>query len=267
MNKIYIRLKGGLGNQLFIYAFAIYCKKNMGCNLLIDDFTGYVKDSYGRKPWLEMIGIKFKKTSFLENIYITLCRKFSLGNVYYLNLEKNPDVIFEKTKFENKNLFIEGYFQNIKYFDKVKKTIFQQINLDLIDIKDDSIKKIDPAIDVCLHHRTTDYNFVVEGSFFEKAFNVMEKKIKKPKYYIFSESIEFSKKYFSGFNNKEFVFVQNKSDLEDFKMMTFFKNYILTIGTFGIWGALLSDKKNKIILFPKKNVTVHEAFPLESNSI
>ena len=265
--KIFIRLKGGLGNQLFIYAFAIYCKKNMECNVLIDDFTGYVKDAYGRKPMLEMIGIKFKKTSVLENIYITLCRKFSLGNIYYFNLEKNPDIIFNNKKFENKNLFIEGYFQNIKYFEKVKQTIFQKINLDQIHIKDNSIKKIDPEIDVCLHHRTTDYNFVIESLFFEKAFKIIEKKIRNPKYYIFSESIESSKKYFSSFNNRDFIFVQNKSDLEDFKLMTFFKNYILTIGTFGIWAALLSDKKNKIILLPKKNVTTNEAFPLESNSI
>ena len=53
----------------------------MGCNVLIDDFTGYVKDAYGRKPMLEMIRCEFKKTSVLENIYITICRKFSLGNI------------------------------------------------------------------------------------------------------------------------------------------------------------------------------------------
>ena len=82
--------------------------------------------------------------------------------------------------------------------------------------------------------------------FFEKAFEKIENKINKPKYYVFSESIEVSKKYFSTFNDKEFIFVQNMSDLEDFKLMTFFKNYILTIGTFGIWAALLSNKKIKL---------------------
>ena len=35
-------------------------------------------------------------------------------------------MIFDNKKFDNKNLFIEGYFQNIKYFDKVKQTIFKK---------------------------------------------------------------------------------------------------------------------------------------------
>tara|TARA_B100000963_G_scaffold8671_1_gene6751 strand:- start:23034 stop:23843 length:810 start_codon:yes stop_codon:yes gene_type:complete len=266
-NKIYIRLKGGFGNQLFIYAFAIYCKRYFGCDILIDNYTGYVKDVYGRKPMLEMIGIKFKKTNVLQNFYITLCRKLVFGKITYLNLEKDPDIIFNDKEFENKNLYIEGYFQNVKYFNKIKKTIFQKINLDLIDLKNNYKKKINPLIDVCLHHRTTDYNFVIESLFFEKAFEKIENKINKPKYYVFSESIEVSKKYFSTFNDKEFIFVQNMSDLEDFKLMTFFKNYILTIGTFGIWAALLSNKKNKIILKPKKNATNNGAFPLESISI
>lgn len=267
-NKIYIRLKGGLGNQLFIYAFAIYCKTQLGCDILIDDFTGYFKDVYGSKPMLERIGIKFKKTTVLENFYITLCRKKVFRNLTYLNLERDPDIIFDDKKFKNKNLYIEGYFQNIKYFNKIKQTILQKINIDLIDSnQNDYIKKINPLNDICLHHRIAFYDFNIESLFFEKAFETIESKIDRPKYYVFSDSIEVSKKYFSTFNDKEFIFVQNKSDLEDFKLMTFFKNYILTIGTFGIWAALLSDKKNKIILKPKKNATINEAFPLESTSI
>ena len=267
-NKIYIRLKGGLGNQLFIYAFAIYCKTYLERDVLIDDFTGYVKDKYGRNPMLGIIGIKFKMTNVLENFYITLCRKFSLGNTTYLKLERDPDVIFNDKKLKNKNLYIEGYFQNIKYFNKVKQIIFQKINLELVDLKQiNIIKKLNPVNDVCIHHRTTDYNFNIETSFFDKAFKTINSKINKPKYYVFSDSMEVSKNYFSTFNDKEFIFIQNKSDLEDFKLMTFFKNYILTVGTFGIWATLLSHKKNKIILKPKKNVISDEAFPLESISI
>ena len=60
--KIFIRLKGGLGNQLFIYAFAIYCKKNMGCNVLIDDFTGYV-DAMEENN-VKMIELNLKRPPF-----------------------------------------------------------------------------------------------------------------------------------------------------------------------------------------------------------
>ena len=189
-NKIYIRLKGGLGNQLFIYAFAIYCKTHLGCDILIDDFTGYVKDVYGRKPMLEIIGIKFKKTTVLENLYITLCRKFISGNITYLNLEKNPDIIFYEKKLKNKNLYIEGYFQNIKYFNEIKQIIFQKINLDLIVLKNNYLKKINPVNDICIHHRVADYNFITESLFFEKAFETIESKINKPRYYVFSDSID-----------------------------------------------------------------------------
>ena len=67
------------------------------------------------------------------------------GKITYLNLEKDPDIIFNDKEFENKNLYIE---------DVSKWKII--------------IKKINPLIDVCLHHRTTDYNFVIESLFLKK---------------------------------------------------------------------------------------------------
>ena len=42
--------------------------------------------------------------------------------------------------------------------------------------------------------------------------------------------------------------------------MSKFKNFILTIGTFGIWAALLS-KKSKTIVRPYENITRGEAYP------
>ena len=99
-------------NYLFMH-LQFTAKRYFGCDILIDNYTGYVKDVYGRKPMLEMIGIKFKKTNVLQNFYITLCRKLVFGKITYLNLEKDPDIIFNDKEFENKNLYIEGYFQKM----------------------------------------------------------------------------------------------------------------------------------------------------------
>lgn len=58
--KIIIRLKGGLGNQLFIYAFGYSLAKENSYNLVLDYLTGFVRD------------YEYKRFYLLDNFQLNL---------------------------------------------------------------------------------------------------------------------------------------------------------------------------------------------------
>lgn len=258
--KLYLRLKGGLGNQLFIYAFGIYCEEILNFDVRFDVFSGYVRDVYGSKPALNKIGIKHKKTNTWENLLLILNRKNILNHIDYKNIDQiNYDFKIEEYKNEKK-LYLEGYFQNIKYFELIQDTFLDSINLD--PIKEVSfIDDLNFDNSVCIHHRIEFYEYEIDTTFFYKSFEFMESIIENPIYYVFSDSIELSKEYFKEFKHKKILFVDGLSDLEDLKLMSNFKNFILTIGTFGIWSALFSKKNDKVVVRPYENVTNEKAYP------
>jgi len=55
MGYIYLRNKGGLGNQLFIYNFGLLISSKYNLKLVIDNSTGFFKDNYGRIPLLDKL--------------------------------------------------------------------------------------------------------------------------------------------------------------------------------------------------------------------
>lgn len=261
--KIYLRLKGGLGNQLFIYSYGVYCKEILNFDVRFDTFSGYYKDKYGSKPALSKIGLKFKQTSIIENIKLILSIKGLYKSINYINVERIKSEFKLQEFNKDKSLFLEGYFQDMGFLKKINYRVLKEIDL----VKYDTpliLKSINFDESVCIHHRIEFYNHDIDVEFFKKSFKRIENliNIPNPKYFIFSDSIDLSKEYFiSNFKHKNFHFVEGKTDFEDLKAMSNFKNFILTIGTFGIWASLLSKKKNKIIFRPERNVLNDLAYP------
>ena len=62
MPKIIVRMRGGLGNQLFCYAVARRMAVKNETELVVDDVTGFVRDSrYRRRYALDQFNIPVRK--------------------------------------------------------------------------------------------------------------------------------------------------------------------------------------------------------------
>ncbi len=233
MKKIFCNLKGGLGNQLFQVAaaygyslennyepiFPIQCDQN--CTR---------KESY--------------ETTILKNIK-RINTKVGGEWVFYkeIGFEYNKIPKCEATA----NIFIDGYFQSFKYFDKYKKEIKNLF--DILPRKEIKLPLEEKNLEkVSIHVRRGDYlNFpdihpVLNISYYEKAIKEIEEDRDKM-YYIFSDDIDWCKKQNVFQNLKNKIFVSNLKDYECLYMMIDCDYHIIANSSFSWWGAYLSNSK------------------------
>ena len=195
-----------------------------------------------------MIKLSISKINiFIEDIY-------SLINLNNLNCKKE----------ENYNYFI-GYWQNYNYIknnaEKIKN-IFS-FNLNKLDKNNkELLNNIENNNSVSIHIRRGDYlnknNFdkfanICNEKYYLNAINYIEKNIENPKYFVFSDDIEYCKYLFKEINN--IFYVQNnkgKDSYWDMFLMSKCKHNIIANSSFSWWGAFLNSNNNKIVLAPNK---------------
>ena len=141
----YIKLIGGLGNQLFQYAFAYHVyKKNNNVKLDISEFKYYRL----HKLLIQNFKIKllFAKTAEVEKFYLFKNRLLSfylrlISRNFYVFINKifNSSIIYydflkfykvnNTFHFSNIDCLYDGYWQNFNFLEINKKDLMNQIKL------------------------------------------------------------------------------------------------------------------------------------------
>lgn len=282
--KLIIRLKGGLGNQLFIYAFGYSLAKKNSYNLLLDYLSGFARDYEYKRFYLlnnfQLTGELASKKEMLfpfERLKRGLLKfhNFFLSNnkKYYLT-EKNYEET-DRIKFSYDKIYFDGLWQKKSYFNKFSKEILNEFQ-----IKDHISKKfkkssyyskiINDPESVFLHLRDfnngskiSDEN--VNINYYLKAIDLIKSKIRDPKFYVFCENSTYSKNFFDNdiitanklninhVIDKEF----QKDPLFDFWLMQNCKNSIIANSTFSWWAAWLGNIKNSgIVIYPNEDLNI-----------
>lgn len=251
-----IKIKGGLGNQLFQYAFIKSVSKRNGVDFFIDS-TSYA--------WKKTRSFK------LNNFDIILNEKIETD--YTKHIIEHPDMSFNKEYLNNKNCYFEGYFQNELYFKDIKEELRHELNLtgklNLNNKQFIFLNKISKTNSVAIFFRRGDYLNLQDiynqctFDYYNKSMKYLSLKIENPVYFIFSDDIKWVKENFKINNEHYFVsdedlFIEeedsfdNKNDMIDFYLSMNCKHFIITNSTFAWWAAWLSNReKNKYIIFPK----------------
>lgn len=103
--KIYIRLKGGLGNQLFQFAFGLYLNK-IGLPI-IGYHADYSHDTYGHD---------FQLHNIIPNDKIFICN--IPDSTILIQSESAESIKKYITEQSPKSVLIDGYFQNVNYVEQ-----------------------------------------------------------------------------------------------------------------------------------------------------
>jgi hypothetical protein len=280
--KTILRLKGGLGNQLFIYAFGYSFSKKISSELHLDYVTGFIRDhEFNGYYMLDQFNItsdlatekemllpfdRLKRVLMRSHNKILFKKK-----KYYIN-----DISFNSIKDINKSIllnnkfYLEGYWQSEKYFNEYLDEIFKEFTLKdhLIEKFKKSkyyLKVINQPESVFIHLRdfsqyTGKTNDNIDIGYYKYAIELVKAKLKNPFFYIFCESPSYAKKFLDNenikMNNDMELIIDDKfqkNDLFDFWLMQNCKNSIIANSTYSWWAAWLGYMKySGIVTYPSR---------------
>jgi hypothetical protein len=255
---IITRLAGGLGNQMFQYAFARALSIKYNTNLKID--LSFLKNrnmgpnfTY-RNYELDIFNVVEDFNPTFEN-----CIRFDEPHLNY-----SKEIVDNINRQIDKDIMIDGYWQSVKYFEESKSVIKSDFTFKSL-VDDSSVDKIKLMLDdirstnsVMLNIRRTDFlnndfHGVMGLDYINKSTELLESKIDNPKYFIFSDDIEWCEENIK-LNNMVIVDHSYKGDRFSYylQLMKECKNFIIPNSSFAWWSAWLSDSPNKIVIAPKK---------------
>lgn len=235
-------MKGGLGNQMFQYAFGRMLQE---CG----------KDTAYNVNWYKKPNAPLSRLFQLDKFEITNLKVSDSVPGNPTVLEKRVDYNLDLFKLQNHNF--EGYWQYLDYYIQSLSIFQQEFQLKASAYTEDFLKVVEKIIDtdsISVHIRRGDYLLHRKGAFrnlpAKYYFNAISQ-MPKGDLFIFSDDIPwcretFKKEYFT----RKITFV----DLEDFlcfELMRFCKHNIVTNSTFGWWAAFLNNNPDKIVICPQ----------------
>lgn len=262
-----IKIMGGLGNQLFSYAFAYALAKKNKTELLLDKVIYHTYYKL-RACELDQFNIKYTGTiidkSFgagkiqrkIYNIYHSLILKYK----YKAHLIEEMDSFsfreFELKDTENYHFF--GYWQNYRYFHEFKEELVREFVPKIInDELKNAISYLESRKPIIVHIRRGDYKSYRGGAclslkYYYSAINYLRSASDSNReIMIFTDDIDYCKEKFSSYCNiKYFSELFHLSDINEFYAMTKGDSYIIANSTFSWWAAYLSNSIHKVVIAP-----------------
>ncbi|MBR2648187.1 MAG: alpha-1,2-fucosyltransferase [Sediminibacterium sp.] len=273
--KVIARIKGGLGNQLFIYSFAYELSRKLSSKLILDDKTGFYKDSYGRKPVFNKLVCKsdYRFIKVYEIITFYLCKILShdisekLGVKFLIELDNKQRVSWYSQDFSKVRIvFIEGYFQSYEYFYQSRFEIkthlkFKIPHSDYYIRLEGLIRK---SNSVAIHIRRRDYTNILDMDYYHKSIGLIKKSLISPYFFFFCDDIEWLNSNLGKFNtqNNYIVSTSEMNELMEFTLMSLCKNFIIANSSYSWWAAYLAGiESDGMVLAPDRtDIGVIDAF-------
>jgi Glycosyl transferase family 11 len=275
-----IKIQGGIGNQVLQYSFGrvleIIYKKKVAYDLsFFETETKYTKRPYlldafktklriATKGEIEHVRYPYGVISrVLEFMYKVLNKLFF--KKYYIGYDEGLLPLLTKKE----TAYLEGFWQSYVYYAPIVEVLREEIVL----VKEcDKVKELRLAMNtgesVAVHIRRGDYTaagFTIERNYYVQAVGCMNQHLANPRYYIFSDDVEWVKSSMGDLFGDCVYMADVLShscadpllrDCEEFALMAQAKHAIIANSTFSWWAALLATNSSKIVIRPKdwKNV-------------
>jgi hypothetical protein len=272
---IIVQLKGGLGNQLFQYAMGRRLSFIHKVPLKLD--ISWYQTSPDRTYDLNHFNIVEEIATKAEIDYLVKkADRFRLMNKfrpYYkrIYIKEQEYFRFDPNLIKiHKDVYLEGYWQNEKYFKDIEDTIRQEFTIkDKLDKENKSIADLICNNEaVSLHIRRGDYvlnpatnqiHGVCLLDYYYNSINQLTKITHNPHFFIFSDDFEWVR------TNLElkypFTIVTNngpEKSYYDLALMSMCNYHIIANSSFSWWGSWLCNNPRKIVFWPHKWFNTNE---------
>ncbi len=273
-----VRILGGLGNQMFQYAFLVALREKFQQEILMD---ATLFGDYKLHQGFELTRIfnvtarealpkeiktvtRYTKSYFLHRVYKHLLPPAK--NEY----REGDGIVNNLFLTDASDKYYEGFWQNYRYFDRYKDSIMREFTLKekLDSANADFIKEIDGTDAVSIHVRRGDYltdpkfKGICELDYYVKAIDIMRHKMASPRFVVFSNDIEWCRENLLSYTGEKTTFVDwnsGKDSYKDMIVMSHCRGNIISNSSFSWWAAYMNRSLNQVVIAPRKwkNVEMH----------
>lgn len=280
---INLQLTGGLGNQMFEYAFARALqqktKEKIAVNtygfrfdyqrdyalsaFALKDNVNVLEEKKGKKQWkrsqlINRLLFLFKKANGAANFY----RLTKAGLYFTFDIYNFYDYALSRKKEK----YVFGTFQTEKYFREIKDVLLEDFRLAVPLKKEimDLAQEMGGCESVSVHIRRGDYVSnenddkilnICSQKYYRQAMDWMGRQVENPVFYIFSnthEDIEWIKEnYHWKEENIRYVDMGNR-DYEELFLMSACRHFIIANSTYSWWAQYLGRYPQKKVAAPKR---------------
>lgn len=269
-----VKFQGGLGNQMFQYAFYKCLSQNNEVYVDLSWFNSH--DSSVNRPYIlkyafgiDVIEAREKVLArFKVPFLFRVVNKFILNRTDY-KISKSEDNLYVEYPYvsqffylSRKNGYLDGYWQSEIYFDEIKELIKKDFTF---NVDNQRVKQIADEIkstrnSVSLHWRRGDYvgnpiHDILTPNYFYKSLNTLIDLKAIKKVFVFTEDFSWVENKLRDFNlNLDFKIISKElTEIEDYYemyLMSICNNNIISNSSFSWWGAYLNNNIDKIVLAP-----------------
>lgn len=277
---------GGLGNQLFEYAFARAIQEKTNERIMIskrffqkyytqrDQVIDFFADYYTLNKNTVVSDSRLLYYAFF--MYYTFSHFFFKYIRRQRTWEITPKQFYRFAKWgfycsRNESYlcndiselplnapikYVEGFFQWADVISPIRKTLQKELSLrvPLEKSSEDLLVKIRNTESVCLHIRRGDYLkydlfHVCNYQYYKSAMEYVATKVEKPVFFIFSNEIDWvERNYIIPY---EHVFVkENHAAPFELELMRNCKHFILSNSSFSWWAQFLAEYNSSIVVAP-----------------
>jgi hypothetical protein len=274
---IIVRLKGGLGNQLFQYAFGRKIAHLHNTALKLDTASFSISSSDTPRAFrLDQFNITGTVASPEEIRQIDKGRSMGWGFLHtriadLLTLESKKRYIRERFHTFDPGMlevpddvYLDGYWQTEKYFRDIEEILRRELTLreEPDTVNQEIAERIRSVPAVSLHVRRGDYvsdptTRQFHGScsieYYNQAIARIVESLDDPSFFIFSDDLPWAKENLNIPGEKTFI-AHNGPEKEycDLWLMSLCRHHIIANSSFSWWGAWLSQSPGQQVIAPKR---------------
>jgi len=271
---VLIQLNGGLGNQLFQYAFGRRIALDRKAELRFDLSAFTSQNRQYKLHYFNVIGSPASASELKQffwwkqnTIFSLFYRLWSACKAYYRRRwVEEQSIGFDKNMLMcPREVYLRGYWQSEKYFKEIESILREELTVQhpLNGSNLSMMERIKSCTAVSLHVRRGDYVWdpptnsthgILPLEYYQAAIGLILEHVPTPTFFVFSDDIAWVKENLR-IERAEVVFVDHNStemDYEDLRLMSHCQHHILANSSFSWWGAWLSSKEDKLVIAPRK---------------
>lgn len=260
-NGVTVEVNGGLGNQMFQYAFARTIADARSDRLLLDLShyrmlqRGITPRSYALDNF-RIRGEICNSPSIVSRCILPIFRYVPiLSSFTNIAVERNQ-IVFDSLYSESSKSYFSGYWQSLLYFKNNSERIYNDFlpKHEFSTGTSSLINRVKATNSIMVHVRRGDYissqnaasyHGSVPVEYYMRALEFCLSKLSDPTIYVFSDDIDWCKSAFEIVSAPIHFFGPDpaRADWEDLMVMSFCRNHIIANSTFSWWSAWLADQR------------------------